>query len=161
MKITILIFLLVFSLSYNYDADKAVEYANEYCSSTEIDLSSLRGRGRRPILDDGYDGSGSDFVTKCLIAGGFDTNNCVTDDNGSISKFDNLSSCLTQKGWKSSTTMPSQFKAGYPVFVGKLSFIATEVGEGIPKYSSHSYISLCNEYLGSIIGDTPLYFYLE
>ena len=153
MKFCILIFVIVFSLSYNYDANKAVDYANKYCSnySKEIDFDSFTFG----------DGSGSDFVTDCLIAGGFDTSQCLTDDNGSISTINNLSSCLTQKGWKSSTTIPKKFKAGYPVLVGQFSYIATEVEEGIVKYSSTSFFSVCNGHLGSIVGYEPLYFYLE
>ena len=158
MKISILIFLLLLSLSYTYDVNKAVEYANQYCSG-DLNSGSGRSRGRQNFPT--FDNSGADFVTKCLIAGGFDTSNCLTDENGSISNTNNLSLCLTQNGWKSSTDFPENFKAGYPVLLGTLSFIATEVEEGVVKYSSRSLLSICNDYLGSIIGDSPLYFYLE
>ena len=155
MKNIIFISLLVLSLSYIYDANEALEYTNEHCPESDVEYS----RSGRPIPI--FDNSGAIFVTKCLKAGGFDTSNCMTDDNGNISSTSNLSSCLTQKGWKSSTTLPRKFRAGYPLIIGEYSFMATEVeGENV-KYSSHSLLSMCNDHIGSIIGETPLYFYLD
>ena len=155
MKNFILISLLVLSLSY--DANKALEYTNEYCSESDEEYSYSPGGRPIPI----FDNSGAVFVTKCLKAGGFDTSNCLTDDNGNISSTSNLSSCLTQKGWKSSTTFPKKFRAGYPLIIGSYFFMATEVeGESV-KYSSHSLLSMCNDHIGSIIGNPPLYFYLD
>ena len=116
------------------------------------------------IWSDGFpifDNDGAIFVTKCLKAGGFDTSNCLTDDNGIISSTVNLSSCLTQKGWKSSTTFPRKFRPGYPLIIGSMCFMATEVeGESV-KYSSHSFFWMCNDHISTIVGNGPLYFYLD
>ena len=153
MKFVILFFLLGLCLSY--DAKKAAEFALDDCTNPkEIDLFD-----DDPFADSG---SGASFVTQCLIAGGFDISNCLTNGKGSISNSADLSSCLTQKGWKSSTTRPNKFKAGYPLVVfGDLWFIATEVDEVTEKYTSSSWIPLCNEHLGSVVGSPPVYYYLD
>ena len=146
MKIAIFFLLLGFSFSFNYDANEALKFDNQNCETYDEDIEMSNG-------------SGANYVTQCLIAGGFEISNCLTDENGNISNTENLSACLTQKGWKSSTSFPKQFKAGYPMILGSLSFIATEVKEEYIKYSSNSFISLCNESLGGVVG-RPIYFYL-
>ena len=142
-------------VSLSYDANKAAEFALDYCTNPkEIDLND----------DDSFEdsGNGASFVIQCLIAGGLDISNCLTNDKGSISISTNLSSCLTQKGWKSSSTRPNKFKAGYPLVIfDSLWFIAIEVDEGTEKYTSSSWIPLCNEHLGSVVGSPPVYFYLD
>ena len=145
-----LLFLLGFTLSY--DANEAVKYANKYCPSS----NPLYGED-----EDFSDIGGANYVTQCLIAGGLDISKCITNDKGTISNAVDLSSCLLQQGWKSSTEMPKSFKAGYPVIVFQsLCYIATEVdGENV-KFSSHGWQTKCNENLGSIVGSPPIYYYL-
>ena len=102
----ILFFLLGISLSY--DPQAVVEYANKYCKETN------------PEYDEDQEndvGSGVNFVIQCLIAGGLVISNCLTNGKGSISNSIDLSSCLIQKGWKSSEIGSKKFKAGYPVVI--------------------------------------------
>ena len=76
MEVYILFGIIVFSLSYNFEPSKAVDYSKTYYSKydRELSLDSFSIR----------DGRGSDFVTDCLIAGGFDKSNWMTDNKGSI-----------------------------------------------------------------------------
>ena len=59
-------------------------------------------------------GDCANFVLHCLIAGGFSTSGCYGNygTGGTIQMESNLESCLLQKGWKSSSSIPSK---GVPI----------------------------------------------
>ena len=105
---TILLSLLI-GLTLSYNAGNAIAYAKKYCSNYNTAYNNYKGQG----------GDCANFVSQCLKAGGFNFDGCGGKDNkGMIINCSNLRSCLEQKGWKHSTGVTNQFKAGYPFFIG-------------------------------------------
>ena len=70
MKMAIFFLLLGFSFSFNYDANEALKFDSQNCQTYDEDIMA--------------NGSGANYVTQCLIAGGFEISNCLTDENGNI-----------------------------------------------------------------------------
>ena len=105
-----IILFLFFGLTLSYNPSNALYYASQHCSASSYNPSynNYKGRG----------GDCANFVSQCLMAGGLDISNCYgRDDKGSITSVGNLKSCLTQKGWRSSSTKPANFQAGYVLFL--------------------------------------------
>ena len=98
MKYLLILFLIGYSFSYN--AQNAVNYAKRWALDRNPDYYDYSGMG----------GDCANFVSQCLIAGGFSTSGCVGNygTGGTIPLVSNLENCLIQKGWKSSKTMPSK-----------------------------------------------------
>ena len=152
----VILFFLFFglSLSLSYDPKKAVEFAKGHCSLKDKEFFD-----EDIPYEDAF--TGTNFVTQCLIAGGFDISNCKTDGKGSISEFPDLFSCLKQKGWKSSSERPKRFKAGYPLIVhNSLWSIATEVNATKVTFASLSGIISCNMSFNPYI-NSQIFFYLD
>ena len=100
MKYLLLLSLYLIGTAITYNPSKAVEYAKKWAYS------------RNPKYYD-YSNMGGDcanFVSQCLIAGGFSTSNCPGNygQGGTIPMVTNLETCLVQKGWKKSSSMPSK-----------------------------------------------------
>ena len=144
MKSLILFFLIGLSLSY--EPEKAIAYARKYCDNYNKQFYNYEG----------YDAA--NFVSQCLAEGGQDFNKCIGLDNkNSFILIINLRTCLIQKGWKASITMPKQFKGGYPFFGPDSVMIATEVKDNSITYCRHSKDS-CDEKITSF--ENYLFFYL-
>ena len=131
MRAIIVLFLIGLSLSYNREA--AVEYAKQYWKNYNKDYINNAEMG----------GDCANFVSQCMIAGGFNFYGCsvtLRDEKGCLPRVKDLSSCLLQKGWHQSRTLPPSFKAGYPVFLveGSHVMIASSVNEGVVKISGHT-----------------------
>ena len=99
MKASFILILLIIQSALSYNPTKAIEYAKKWAYR------------RNPRYHD-YSGEGGDcanFVSQCLIAGGFSTSGCVGNygQGGTIPYVLNIESCLVQKGWKKSKSMPS------------------------------------------------------
>ena len=127
MKVTLLLVLLGFALFY--DPDAAVSYALAYCRDYNGAYNSYPGNDC------------ANFVSQCLIYGGEDLSGCAgLDDKGAIPSVSDLKSCLSSKGWRSSSTRPSSFIAGYPFFHNSYShaMIATSVNSGSVYYAGHT-----------------------
>ena len=127
MKVTLLLVLLGFALSYNPGA--AVNYALAHCRNYNRNYKTYPGEDC------------ANFVSQCLIAGGQSLSGCSgTDEKGAIPGVNNLKTCLSRKGWKSSSTRPSGFKAGYPFFHNSYqhAMIATKVNSGSVNYAGHT-----------------------
>ena len=128
MKIIALLLLLGLALSYNPDA--AVTYARKYCKNYNPNYPSYRNSG----------GDCANFVSQCLIAGGFSFSGCDNvKSSGVIAGVTSLRNCLKKKGWKVSTTKPASFRGGYPMAKTDLShaIMATSVGNKIT-YCGHT-----------------------
>ena len=95
------LFLIHNTLSYN--PQKAIDYARSWYNR------------RNPIYTDYSDMGGdcANFVSQCLIAGGFSTSGCYGNwgTGSTIPVVTNLEQCLTNKGWKKSYSIPS---GGFP-----------------------------------------------
>ena len=104
MRYLLLLSLCLIGINTAYSPSKAVSYAKQWAY------------GRNPNYYD-YDPLGGDcanFVSQCLIAGGFSTSGCTGNYGvgGTLPLVTNLENCLVQKGWRSSSSMPSK---GMPV----------------------------------------------
>jgi len=104
MRYLLLLSLCLIGINTAYNPSKAVAYAKKWAY------------GRNPNYKD-YDPLGGDcanFVSQCLIAGGFSTSGCTGNYGvgGTLPLVTNLENCLVQKGWRKSTSMPS---TGMPV----------------------------------------------
>ena len=100
LLLTLYSFQNIFS---SYDPNKAVAYAEKWYNK------------RNPIYHD-YSNQGGDcanFVSQCLIAGGFSTSGCEGNygTGSTIPLVSNLEKCLVQKGWTKSYSIPA---AGIP-----------------------------------------------
>ena len=100
MKYLLLISLYLIGTTLSYNPSAAVSYARQWAYS------------RNPSYHD-YSGEGGDcanFVSQCLIAGGLGISNCAGSygQDGTIPYVPNLENCLVAKGWKRSSSMPSQ-----------------------------------------------------
>ena len=99
MKSSLLLLILLFQNILSYDPTSAIAYAKEWAYR------------RNPRYHD-YSNEGGDcanFVSQCLIAGGFSTSGCVGNygQGGTIPYVPNIEACLTKRGWKKATSMPS------------------------------------------------------
>jgi hypothetical protein len=96
------LYLIGFSLSYN--PSQAYAYAEKWAYS------------RNPAYADYSDVGGdcANFVSQCIMAGGFSTSGCpgTWGTGGTIPNVGSLESCLIQKGWASSSSIPP---GGMPV----------------------------------------------
>ena len=104
MKYSFLLILYLIGYSFSYNGQAAYNYAQRWAND------------RNPKYHD-YSNEGGDcanFVSQCLIAGGLSLSDCYGNYGvgGTIPYVPNLQSCLTKKGWKSSTSIPSK---GLPV----------------------------------------------
>ena len=95
----ILLLLITIQTILSYDPTKAIAYAKKWAYR------------RNPSYHD-YSNEGGDcanFVSQCLIAGGFSTSGCVGNygQGGTIPYVPNIETCLVQKGWKKATSMPA------------------------------------------------------
>ena len=131
MKTIILLFFI--GLSLCYDTGAAVRYARSYCSSYNRGYKDYGSMG----------GDCANFVSQCMIAGGMNFRTCSVswiDEYGCLPRVADLKSCLTQKGWRHSTSRPSSFKAGYPIFLtsGSHAMLATSVEGGNVKFCAHT-----------------------
>ena len=144
MKSILILLLLGVSLCYN--AGAAVSYAKKYCKTYNKEYPR-------------FDGDCSNFVSQCLNAGGMNLLDCAHVRNingkGTFGSVTTLKTCLTKKGWKSSTTRPKSFKAGYPMFRGNThTIIATYVSADKVLYCGHTQ-DVCD---GVLKGDVTYYY---
>jgi len=92
----LILYLLQNTLSYNPQA--AIAYAKEWAYR------------RNPQYHDySYEGGDcANFVSQCLIAGGFSTAGCDNyGQGGTVPYVPYLENCLVSKGWSKATSMPS------------------------------------------------------
>ena len=147
MKTIILLFLIGFSLTY--DAAAAVRYARTYCSNYNTGYANYRDMG----------GDCANFVSQCMKAGGMNFGSCsVTwlDNYGCLPRVADLKSCLTQKGWRHSTSRPSSFKGGYPIFLtsGSHAMLATAIEGSSVRFCGHT-----NDRCDALISSGIEYYY--
>ena len=138
-----IILFLFFGLTLSYNPSNALYYASQHCSASSYNPSynNYKGRG----------GDCANFVSQCLMAGGLDISNCYgRDDKGSITSVGNLKSCLTQKGWRSSSIKPANFQAGYVLFLknGEHPLLASYVSGNSIRVYAHTN-DRCDENVGS------------
>jgi hypothetical protein len=100
MKLSFLFLLILIQNIISYDPRKAISYAKEWAHK------------RNPKYHD-YSNEGGDcanFVSQCLIAGGFSTSGCYGNygPGGTIPYVPNIETCLVKKGWKKATSMPAK-----------------------------------------------------
>ena len=100
MKYSFFIILFLIGYSFSYNAQKAVNYAQKWALSRNPNYYDYSNEG----------GDCANFVSQCLIAGGFSTSGCIGNYGvgGTVPYVPNLESCLIQKGWKSSYSIPSK-----------------------------------------------------
>ena len=150
MKSIIFLSLILFAISaINYNPSKAIDYARKHCGNYNKLYNNYRDKGC----------DCSNFVSQCLIAGGFDMKSCEgLDDKGAIPNTLKLKTCLTKKGWKSKKGMPNSFKPGYPFFLNDMhARIATKVNGKVVTYCDHKCTDTCD---GTLSDDTLIYYYL-
>ena len=145
MKQILLIALIC--LAFSYDNWGAVNYARTYCQNYNGWYNNYASSG----------GDCANFVSQALLAGGADLSRCYgTDNKGAIPYVPNLKSCLSQLGWRSSTTRPAEFYAGYPMFFGNYhAIICTGVDGDNVYYCAHTE-NACDKKLWSSV----IYYYL-
>ena len=127
MKITLLLALIALTLSYN--AGNAVSYALKYCKKYNKNYNTYPGEDC------------ANFVSQCVKAGGQSLSGCAgLDGKGAIPLVSNLKKCLSKKGWKSSSTKPGSFKAGYPFFHNSYAhaMLATKISGSKIYYAGHT-----------------------
>ena len=135
---TIILFLLI-SLSLTYNPDEAVKYARKYCKNYNPKYYDYTNLG----------GDCANFVSQCLIAGGFSFKGCVNvKPSGVIAGCTSLKNCLVKKGWKAYKERPNGFRGGYPMIKidESHSIMATEVNGNKVKYCGHTR-NACDETL--------------
>lgn len=149
MKSIIIFFLLGYVLSYN--PSKAISYAKSYCRSYNKNYNNYKGRG----------GDCANFVCQCLMAGGLDINSCRSVisywDGKCIIRVKDIRKCLSHLGWKYSTTLPSKFKAGYPMVHTDEShtILAVSVNGNSVKFAGHT-----TDYCDQPLRASVYYYYL-
>ena len=129
MRTILLLFLIGLSLSYNPGA--AVSYARKYCSNYNRAYENYASMG----------GDCANFVSQCMIAGGFSFKGCSgwVDYYGCMPRVIEQKNCLKSKGWKEYTSRPNCFKAGYPFFFGDShAVLASYVSGNTVKYCGHT-----------------------
>ena len=153
MKGIFFLFLIGLSLTYQFDPNGSLEYAKEYCDKPypiyeQIDKEQI---------------SSGTFVSQSIHKGGkFSVMVCYEwrDENFFIPFATELKRCLTRHGWKSSTTPPKRFRAGYPIFIKKndIAVIFDHFeGDSVYGYTHEEGEYYCNEYIGE--KDEFYYFY--
>ena len=62
------------------------------------------------------------------------------DSKGTLPLVSNLRKCLSKKNWKSSSTRPGSFKAGYPFFHNSYehAMLATKISGSKVYYAGHT-----------------------
>ena len=131
MKFKLIFFLIALTLSYNPDA--AVNYAMTYCDNYNPNYHNYAGEG----------GDCANFVSQALIAGGFSFSGCSVswiDYFGCCPRVTDVMSCLDQKGWKRSSSVPPNFRGGYPLFLTDMShaMIASSYDGNVVYYCGHT-----------------------
>ena len=99
MKYSFLLILYLIGYSFSYNGQAAYNYAERWAHD------------RNPKYHD-YSNEGGDcanFVSQCLLAGGFSPSGCagVWGVGGTLPNVVSLENCLKQKGWNHSTRVPS------------------------------------------------------
>ena len=135
--------LLLVGLALSYDRSAAVNYAKTYCSRYNSAYNDYGSVG----------GDCANFVSQCMRAGGMRFNDCSVswlDEYGCLPRVSDLKSCLSQKGWHSSSSKPSSFKAGYPLFLssGSHAMLAVSVDGSTVYYAAHT-TDRCNQPISS------------
>ena len=150
MKTIIIFFLIGLALSYNPSA--AVSYAKAHCRSYNSNFNNYKGNG----------GDCANFVCQCLIAGGIDIKNQCKGhysywDGKCIVRVRDIRSCLSHLGWKYSKTLPSQFKAGYPMVHtdGSHTILAVSVSGKSVRFAGHT-----TDYCDQPLSASVYYYYL-
>ena len=145
MKAIILSLLLCLVISY--DTEAAVNYAKEHCNNYNPKYSNF-----------GLGSESANFVSQCLLAGGFDFLGCPgVNDKGVIVSIPALRNCLISKGWRRTQGMSKQFKAGFPIFKGNsYVMIASSVEQKEAKICGHA-PDTCDQSLPA--SDSYLYFF--
>ena len=98
------LFILLLSLSllqniFTYNAAAAVKYARNWWNKRNPNYHDYSNEG----------GDCANFVSQCLLAGGFSPSGCagVWGVGGTLPNVVSLENCLKQKGWNHSTRVPS------------------------------------------------------
>ena len=98
------LFILLLSLNllqniFTYNAAAAVKYARNWWNRRNPNYHDYSNEG----------GDCANFVSQCLIAGGFSTSGCrdAWGKGGTIPNVGRLEECLKNKGWNHSTRVPS------------------------------------------------------
>ena len=140
-------FLVLIALAISYDGNAAVNYALKHCKNYNSAYNRYPGNDC------------ANFVSQCMHAGGFSMKNCAGKDNkGMIIGVSNLKACLKQHKWKHSTTRPSAFKKGYPLFMNAYghAMLATKINSGSVSYAGHT-----NDRCGDVtISSGVTYYYM-
>ena len=108
MKSIFLLLCIAFSFSATgYDRNKAYAYAEKWWNG----INTMQYQNANPL-----GGDCANFVSQCLIAGGFnlEKHNCegTYGKGGTILLVSSLEKCLKNNGWKMTTSLPSNFKKG-------------------------------------------------
>lgn len=100
MKSSFLLLLILIQNIISYDPNKAIAYARQWAKSRNPNYHDYSGEG----------GDCANFVSQCLIAGGFSTSSCYGNygQGGTIPYVPNLETCLVQKGWIKSYSIPGR-----------------------------------------------------
>ena len=110
---------LLLGLALSYDAQAAVNYANTYCRNYNRNYASYKNSG----------GDCANFVSQCMHAGGIDFSGCQNVNRQvMIPGCTSLKRCLRSRGRTEYSSMPANFKAGYPVFRTKYAHTLLVVG---------------------------------
>ena len=125
-----IIFILLVGLTLSYNPSGAINYARTYCRNYNPQYYNYRNQG----------GDCANFVSQCLIAGGERLDGCSgKDGKGAIPLVSDLRNCLSSRGWRYSTGINDNFKAGYPFFQGTgHAMIATTVNGKSIKFCGHT-----------------------
>ena len=135
------LYLCLFNNILTYNAIAAVRYAKNWWNR--------RNPNNFDCLDYDDCNDSANFVSQCLIAGGFSTSGCemALGRGGTYLNVVTLEKCLKQKGWNSSNKVPS---GGFPVG-GVITFNNGQhasicvKGGNVPLIANHS----PNEWMGS------------
>ena len=102
----IILLLSFISVFAGYDRDKACRYAQKYAYNYNPNYMDYNSLG----------GDCANFVSQCLIAGGFNFKQICPDVaygvGGTVPNEVNLANCLKKNGWTSTTYAPTNFEKG-------------------------------------------------
>lgn len=105
MKYIILLLSFIY-IVYGYDRDKACEYAKRYAYNYNPNYKNYNSVG----------GDCANFVSQCLIAGGFNFKKICPDvaygEGGTVPNEVCLANCLKRNGWTETTYAPTNFQKG-------------------------------------------------
>ena len=138
-----------FSNISDYINKEAIEYARKYCENHNTDYVYLRDDVNEKV----------NFVSQCLFEGGQSFSGCRGKDiYGMLRTYNDLTNCLTKKGWKNSTTKNDKIKEGYPAFVKETRnfLIITDFKDNKVIYCSHK--GICDQEIGE---NNLIYYYLD